>query len=51
MRSMAVRFLLGTSLVAAFTSVLTLAAPAPAHAGDCYVVYIGTQATTVCPWQ
>ncbi|HEV3352856.1 MAG TPA: hypothetical protein VG076_08030 [Acidimicrobiales bacterium] len=40
---------LGILTVAAATSVLV--APAPAHAATCYTIWIGSQATTICPWQ
>ena len=51
MRPKAARFLIGTAVVTAFTSVLTLIAPTPAHAAECYTVWVGSTPTTVCPWQ
>ena len=51
MRPNAVRLLLTAVATLLFTSVVTLRAPAPAHAAECYTVWVGSTPTTVCPWQ
>jgi hypothetical protein len=50
MRSTRRCWLVGLGIVAV-SSVLSLFAPAPAHASDCYTVSVGTDGFTVCPWQ
>ena len=50
MRLKAVRWLVGAGLATAVTSLLTVFAPVPAHADDCYRVWAGPQSATVCPW-
>lgn len=51
MRPRSVRLLVGAIVVTAFTSALSLFAAPSAHADNCYTVYYGSQAVTVCPWQ
>jgi hypothetical protein len=51
MRLKSVRRLIGTGVVLVVASVLTLFAPAPAHAEECYTVWVGSTPTRVCPWQ
>jgi hypothetical protein len=42
------RWLVGVGIVA-LSSVLGVLAPSPAHAGDCYTVWVGSQGVQVCP--
>jgi hypothetical protein len=50
MRSTRRRWLVGLGIVA-ISSVLSVFAPAPAHAGECYTVTVGSDGFIVCPWQ
>jgi hypothetical protein len=49
MRSTRRRLLVGLGIVA-ISSVLSVFAPTPAHASDCYTVWVGTDGVQVCPW-
>jgi len=50
MRLKPVRWLVGAGIATVIASVLTVFTPTPAHAGDCYTVYVGSNGTTICPW-
>jgi hypothetical protein len=41
--------IIAAGLATVVTAALTVVAPAPAHAGPCYTVTTGGQATTICP--
>jgi hypothetical protein len=50
MRATPVRWLFGLAILT-IASVLSVLAPAQAHAGTCYTVSVGSDGATVCPWQ
>jgi hypothetical protein len=51
MRQSIRRLFLGLGIIVTTTSAFSVLAAAPASAGTCYTVYVGSDGVTICPWQ
>ena len=50
MRRIRTRVFLGLATFVGTLGLSLFAAPTPAHATECYTIWIGPQGTTICPW-